>query len=484
MLRKFVFVGLLLGVFSCGSEDADPIRDFSISEQSTINIKESDFGVIKVLSKSAENFTFELEQNPSESIYITHIKGSEVHFIAPNVNSNKKITFKVNIKNTQGYVGSLDGEINIENRIIEPQNIPPKPNVFSNTNIAKHDSKVLDPVGVPLYVKNGESYYYPVSVAQYAYDLYSHYNRFQTQETLDKFLVVAAWLRDNCVYTQYGFCSYRSDFSIDAYKLTTDWITAMGQGQAISSLIAAHYLTGDDSYAEVAYDAVSAFLYPISVKGMTADFDGVVWYEEYGSEEMPAHVLNGFLFALSGLHHFNQVYAESFSSYVFNTGVDSLAKNIKLYDFDFTTRYDYSPLQQLASTKGGPDIYHEIHIYQLAWLYSVTGNTEIKAATHQFLKQDMGGIQSFYTALKQQSKEIKSVVASHSIDSVNYGTDKLSDANWTWFKYWSSHRPVVDMLVELNEDILQTGVLEKIVLTAVNKSDLPRSFDVYLMCIR
>jgi hypothetical protein len=151
MLRKFVFVGLLLGVFSCGSEDADPIRDFSISEQSTINIKESDFGVIKVLSKSAENFTFELEQNPSESIYITHIQGSEVHFIAPNVNSNKKITFKVNIKNTQGYVGSLDGEINIENRIIEPQNIPPKPNVFSNTNIAKHDSKVLDPVGVPLH---------------------------------------------------------------------------------------------------------------------------------------------------------------------------------------------------------------------------------------------------------------------------------------------------------------------------------------------
>jgi hypothetical protein len=146
---------------------------------------------------------------------------------------------------------------------------------------------------------------------------------------------------------------------------------------------------------------------------------------------MPANVLNGFLFALSGLHHFNEVYGENFLSYVFNTGIDSLAKNITLYDFDFTTRYDYSPSKQLASTKGGPDIYHEIHIYQLAWLYLVTGNTDIKTASHQFSKQNMSGIQSFYTALKEKSKEIQSVVASHSINSVNYGTDKSSDANWT-----------------------------------------------------
>jgi hypothetical protein len=34
-------------------------------------------------------------------------------------------------------------------------------------------------------------------------------------------------------------------------------------------------------------------------------------------------------------------------------------------------------------------------------------------------------------------------------------------------------------LVELNEDILQTGLLEKIVLTVINRSVLPSSFDLY-----
>jgi len=266
MLIKFVFVCLLLGVVSCSTQSLDPIQDFYISEQSITEIKEFDFGVIKLASKNPDNFTFEIEQGHRNPRYNTLIQDSEIHFIAPSVNSNKKITFKVKINNEQGYVGSLDGEINIENRIVEPQNIVPKPNIFSNMNIVKHHSKVLDPIGVPLYVKDSETYYSPVSVAQYAYDLYSHYNRFQTQETLDKFLVVATWFRDNCVYTQYGFCSYRSEFSLDTYKLTTYWITTMGQGQAISSLVAAHYLTGDDGYPEVAYDAVSAFLYPISVK--------------------------------------------------------------------------------------------------------------------------------------------------------------------------------------------------------------------------
>lgn len=331
---------------------------------------------------------------------------------------------------------------------------------------------------MPLFQQDGNDYYYSVSIAAYTYDLYNNYFKTNNDATLNKFLFNATWLRDNCIYTEFGFCSYRSFFPLKSYKLTTDWTSAMAQGQAISSLIAAHFITGDDSFAQVAYDAVSAYIYPISAKGLSSDFNDKLWYEEYGSEEMPARLLNGFLFSLSGVYDFIKAYDEEFSQTVFDIGVDSLKSNIGLFDFKFTSRYDYSPLNQLASTKSGPDIYHELHIFQLGWLSSITEDEEIESYAHLFLKQDMGGIKSVYR-LYQESKDILKIDASHTIEPINFGADKLTDANWTWNGYWSSNQLPVTLDLTVNDDILEAGLLENLVLTSVSKQYFPTSIDLY-----
>jgi hypothetical protein len=219
-------------------------------------------------------------------------------------------------------------------------------------------------------------------------------------------------------------------------------------------------------------------MYPINEKGLVSSFNGSRWYEEYGSEEMPAHVLNGFIFSLSGIVSFNKVYKDELSQKIFENGIDYLKHSISLYDFNFTSRYDYSPLNQLASTKSGPDGYHELHIFQLGWLYKISGIDIIQEYTHLFLKQDMGGIKSVYR-LYNESKDIKDIKASYSIEPINYGVDKLIDANWTWDKYWSSNRFPVDLSLALNDDVMDEGVIEKISISSVSKSDFPSSFNVY-----
>lgn len=480
-----VNAALLASILSAcgGSSDEKKVIEedawFELDAQSTSEIVESSIGQIEIKTNSQHPSDITVVQKSGPKTYFRPADGYKLSFVAPNVSTASKIEFDINLSAANGETHKFSWSVNISNRNIVLPEEQPFPNVFSSANLAKHDSKAFDSNGVPLFIQDNVEYYYPITIAQYSYDLYKAYHQNGSQDALDKFLINAQWLRDNCEYTDYGFCSYRSYFPLEAYKLTTDWTTAMGQGQAISSLIAAHWLTGDESYAQVAYDAVSAFRYPIKEKGLTADFDGVTWYEEYGSEEMPAHVLNGYLFALSGVKDFFDYYGEEYANEVFSIGIDSLAKNLHKYDFDFTTRYDYSPLNQLASTKGGPDIYHEIHIFQLAWILSVVDNQTIYDLTHKFLKQDMAGIKSIRGF--GNSNDINSITASHTIDPIDHGVDKLTDANWTWLRYWSSHRSSVNMDLNLNESVLASKKLEKLVLTAPVKQDLPSSIDIYSM---
>jgi len=452
---------------------------FELDSQSTSEIAESNVGTIAINTNSQYQSEISIVQTSGPKTYFKPIDGYNLSFVAPNVVEDTSVEFDINLLAANGDSHKFTWSINISNREIVLPEKQALPNVFSSANLAKHESKTFDSNGVPLFIQDNVQYYYPITIAQYSYDLYQAYFQDGSQDVLDKFLVNAQWLRDNCEYTEYGFCSYRSYFPLEAYKLTTDWTTAMGQGQAISSLLAAHWLTGDESYAQVAYDAVSAFRYPIEEKGLTADFEGVMWYEEYGSEEMPAHVLNGYLFSLSGVRDFFDYYNEDYASEIFNIGIDSLAQKLNRFDFGFTTRYDYSPLNQLASTKGGPDIYHEIHIFQLSWILSVVDNQTIYDLTHKFLKQDMAGIKSIKGF--GNSNDINSITASHTIDTVEHGVDKLTDANWTWLRYWSSHRSSVNLDLHLNESVLASKKLEKLVLTAPVKQDLPSSIDVYSM---
>lgn len=421
----------------------------------------------------------EWTQESGPKAYIKNKEDNTLTVIAPNVTGNEIIAFSAEVTSGNKRSKTSITEVAVNNTVVKSLTEQPKPNVFSSANYTKHDSKKFDSLGVPLYERDGHDYYYPVSIAAYGYDLYNSYLHYDEgkEEFLSKFLVVAKWLKDNCIYTEYGFCSYRADFELESYKLESDWTTAMGQGQALSVLVAAHYLTGDESYGQVAYDALSAFLYPIEEKGLTADLDGYIWYEEYGSVEMPNHILNGFLFALSGVYDVKRNYDSDLANDVLNVGINSLVNNIHKFDWNFTSRYSYGPLFQLASAKNGPDAYHELHIYQLAWLYNISGEEKIKEYAAKFLAQDMAGIKTF-SAMYNISQKILNVDASSTIDSVNYGTERLYDGYWSIRNYWSSYRFPVDLTIQLNDDVVVAGNIQRLVLTSLSVDDLPSSFSI------
>jgi len=216
VLLSFVFLAILTS--SCVTSNSDDSGDYTIAASSTEIISEGSIGTITIETMIEDEFSVELSSDTSTLVYVQSITGKTIKFIAPNVKSEEQIPLSIRLKMTNGDYANLSWTINVLDREIKAQIKAPKPNVFSTSNLKKHESRLFDSSGVPLYEKDDHEYYYPVNVAQYSYDLYNHYYKYNTQETLDKFLTNATWLRDNCIYTGYGFCSYRSEFAIDSYK--------------------------------------------------------------------------------------------------------------------------------------------------------------------------------------------------------------------------------------------------------------------------
>mgnify|MGYP000158869816 FL=1 len=478
-----LFLSALVTLSACnGSNDEELVVNDELNIEIVspeVPLEEGMARAISINTNTTAPYTVAWVQESGPKSYFTVEDDGTLNLVTPNINEATSIEFSAVVIKDNQQSNKSTVRFDITNREFSALTSAPKPNVFSNANYTKHEGKKFDSAGIPLTTRDEGDFYYAVAIAAYGYDLYHAYltSEDDKQELLTKFLAVADWLKDNCEYTEYGFCSYRTEFEIDTYKLTSGWTTAMGQGQALSVLVAAHYLTGNEDYAQVAFDALSAFLYPLEEKGLTADLDGDTWYEEYGSVEMPNHILNGFLFALSGVYDVKRNYNDSISSHVLNVGINSLVNNIHKFDWHFTSRYSFGPLFQLASTIKGPDAYHELHIFQLAWLYYISGEERIKEYAGKFLAQDMAGIKTmrpFY----EQSKKIHDISASSTINSTDFGVDRVFDGYWTIRNYWSSYRFPVDLALSLNEDVKTVGKLDKVVLTSISKQDFPSSFSL------
>lgn len=126
-----------------------------------------------------------------------------------------------------------------------------------------------------------------------------------------------------------GAWTYSFPFSAHGVQMDPPWISAMAQGQAISVLVRAHETTGEQSYLDAAVLALDPFTRSVAEGGVTELWDGLPWYEEYpgvGSQ----HVLNGFQFALIGLHDLAP--RSPLAADLWTSGIDSLAAHIGWFD--------------------------------------------------------------------------------------------------------------------------------------------------------
>ena len=134
-------------------------------------------------------------------------------------------------------------------------------------------------------------------------------------------------------------------------------------------LVRAHKESGEPRYLEAAKRAFVSFQRQIADGGVTfTDESGDLWFEEY-IVSPPTHILNGFIWALWGVHDYFLATNEKTAQDLFARGVRTLLHNLDCYDLGFWSLYEQSGtrLPMVASP-----FYHQLHIVQLRVMHRLT----------------------------------------------------------------------------------------------------------------
>ncbi|CAK8692518.1 unnamed protein product [Clavelina lepadiformis] len=178
------------------------------------------------------------------------------------------------------------------------------------------------------------------------------------------------------------------------------WLSAMGQGQALSLLSRAYYVYKNESYLKTLALGLLPFTLPSNKGGVQAMFMGkYVWYEEYPTSPS-SFVLNGFIYSLIGLYDFKSLLEDQFgmgsenlpadtvtqserlgvnlpkvysqASKLFQDGMTSLKAMLPLYDGGTRTFYDLRHFILKIQPKIARWDYHVTHLDQLALMSSIS----------------------------------------------------------------------------------------------------------------
>lgn len=156
-------------------------------------------------------------------------------------------------------------------------------------------------------------------------------------ELQEQFLLLADWLIDNALEARDGLV-WHGPYAMPKYALTAGWPSAMGQGEAISVLLRAHHLTGDKRYLDTATAAFEPMTVDVAVGGVQRTVNGHIILEEYPTER-PAAVLNGWIFALLGLHELAVVTGDRAVRNLFDRSEASLVSLLPRYDVGWWSLY-------------------------------------------------------------------------------------------------------------------------------------------------
>ncbi|XP_034102399.1 D-glucuronyl C5-epimerase B [Drosophila albomicans] len=158
-------------------------------------------------------------------------------------------------------------------------------------------------------------------------------------------------------------------------ELRPGWISAMGQGHAISVLARAYWHSGGDSrYLKAASLGLQPYRIYSRDGGVLAQFmDKYYWYEEYPTTP-PSFVLNGFIYSLLGLYDLNSTAPGKIAreaGKLFAQGMHSLKKMLLLYDTGSGTSYDLRHLSLGVAPNLARWDYHATHVNQLLLLATI-----------------------------------------------------------------------------------------------------------------
>ncbi|XP_023296487.2 D-glucuronyl C5-epimerase B isoform X1 [Lucilia cuprina] len=171
-------------------------------------------------------------------------------------------------------------------------------------------------------------------------------------------------------------------------ELRSGWLSAMGQGHAISVLARAYWHSGGDKrYLKAASLGLKPYRVLSKDGGVLAQFmDKYYWYEEYPTTPA-SFVLNGFIYSLLGLYDLNSTAPSNIANEagkLFNQGMISLKKMLLLYDTGSGTSYDLRHLSLGVAPNLARWDYHATHVNQLLLLATIDSDPIISQTAERW----------------------------------------------------------------------------------------------------
>lgn len=212
-----------------------------------------------------------------------------------------------------------------------------------------------------------EEVYHPTSIAQYALAHWNAYLTGKDSEHEKAFLHQAQWLLTHQVPLVNGVGAWPLSVPRPEYYAFFPWLSALAQGCALSVLVRAYLLTGDEAFLQAARRAVRAFERDILDGGVSSQVgeDGI-FFEEVAVYPV-AHILTGCMLALFGLYDYVAVTGESRINDLLQRSIDTLHGVLDLFDTGYWTRSDLLH-KRLASPSE-----HAMHVSLLSVLAQYSG---------------------------------------------------------------------------------------------------------------
>ncbi|MBS1886875.1 MAG: hypothetical protein JSU06_06770 [Actinobacteria bacterium] len=211
----------------------------------------------------------------------------------------------------------------------------------------------------------GTEYDWVIPIAQFALGLWER--RLDGEDTDAAFLGAVEWLLEQVVEDA-DQAVWPIGLPVAKYGLEPGWVSAMGQGQAISTVLRAHVLTGEPRYLELARKALRPLLLPVAEGGAQREIDGAVVLEEYSTAK-PCAVLNGWIFALWGVHEVALAGGDEDARALFARSAAGVVELLPRYDVGWWSRYS-------LYDHGRPDLakpfYQRLHPVMLEGLELIT----------------------------------------------------------------------------------------------------------------
>jgi hypothetical protein len=260
--------------------------------------------------------------------------------------------------------------------------------------------------GIPLSSYRGKPIIeHPTNVAQYALGIYEvlYQKEFKDEKLKNDFLKMAYWFVENGVNVK-GGKGWCINILLPEFGLNSPWLSALTQGETISVLSRAAYLTDDNNFEQLANEALGPFEYEVKDGGLVGYFNSIPVYEEYPTPFKTSCVLNGFIFSLFGMFDLILLNNNSKAEKLFNKGIDSVKKILEYFELGRWSGYNlYEYPQKYYSSY----TYHILMVGQLKALFFLTNDKYFLEYSERWKKYSLSFFNKTFALIKKLTRSNK-----------------------------------------------------------------------------